>query len=311
MGWPLGVIAALVWGCTGCLGDAFVCTSSAQCVLAGQAGTCEPTGYCSFAAPECASGRRYGELAADELRGLCVGESPADLAVPGDLVQPDTDLRADLATDMSMVSTCPVGAVICDDFESGTTSKWPGSEIDAPSMYTVDKLQSHSPMYALHGTAPVNGSNESHALVFKPYAKTPPMTFSARMWLYAQTAPGNFGLFLSLRKSAGANLNLGTNGSNMMTVTVNDANLPDIVSGTALPLMQWVCIQMRLDYPTTTASQGRARVFLGKQQVLDFVPAPLLADGDFRVGVVRAPGDDPLSLFVDDVVAAYEDTPCP
>jgi hypothetical protein len=319
------VLAAVCHG--GCVGDAFVCGTHEQCVFDGVQGVCEPVGYCSFPALECDSGRRFGDYASDELRNLCVAAEAADLGVADlaepDLTQPEVDLAnvdftgVDLTgidfviAPPDLAGVCPVGAVICDDFESGNTSKWNTPDIEAPSTITVDKVQAHSPMYSLHGAAPANGSNESRALIAKAFNKAPPMILSVRLWLYAQTTPGRYGLFLGLRKNGTANLNLGTNQNNMIAMTVNDGNQPDVVSTTALPLGQWVCVQLRVDYPTTTPSQGRVRVFLNKATVLDFVPNPLVSDGIVQVGVVRAPGDDPLVMFEDDVVAAYEDTPCP
>lgn len=47
----------------------FVCTSNAQC---GAAGTCEPTGFCSFADDQCESGQRYEPKASGDLAGRCV-----------------------------------------------------------------------------------------------------------------------------------------------------------------------------------------------------------------------------------------------
>src|SRR5262249_5356271 len=40
----------------------FHCRSSDQCVLGGQVGKCEASGFCSFTDATCASGRRYGHL---------------------------------------------------------------------------------------------------------------------------------------------------------------------------------------------------------------------------------------------------------
>jgi hypothetical protein len=56
--------------------EAFVCTSADQCLKAGQTGTCEPSGYCSYADATCDSGSRYGESAGGGLAGTCVGASP-------------------------------------------------------------------------------------------------------------------------------------------------------------------------------------------------------------------------------------------
>lgn len=57
----------------GCQSDAvFECQSDDQCVSSGAPGMCQPSGYCSFADPECASGFRYGDSAAPGLAGQCV-----------------------------------------------------------------------------------------------------------------------------------------------------------------------------------------------------------------------------------------------
>src|SRR5262252_9565085 len=67
---------------SGCLtpDETFHCTTQQACVdEEGGAGVCEPSGFCSFADPSCASGRRYGQFAGDGLARQCVGE---DMGVP-------------------------------------------------------------------------------------------------------------------------------------------------------------------------------------------------------------------------------------
>lgn len=59
---------------------AFTCADATQCSHGGVAGRCEDDGYCSFPDPDCASGRRYGDHAAQSLVGVCVA---ADEAPPG------------------------------------------------------------------------------------------------------------------------------------------------------------------------------------------------------------------------------------
>ncbi len=69
-----GLLAAVVL-VSGCLEGRYVCTSSDDCGFDGRAGTCEPTGFCSFVDATCtASGRRYGEFADAAHRGRCVDE---------------------------------------------------------------------------------------------------------------------------------------------------------------------------------------------------------------------------------------------
>lgn len=58
----------------------YKCSSSAQCVLAGQMGTCEPEGFCGFPDSSCPSGSRFEAGAGDGLGGQCT--TPPDAPVP-------------------------------------------------------------------------------------------------------------------------------------------------------------------------------------------------------------------------------------
>jgi hypothetical protein len=62
---------------------AFRCSSSEQCT---GGGTCQPTGFCSFNDPACASAQRYGAASGD-LSGVCVGSEP-DVPPPCDPAKP-------------------------------------------------------------------------------------------------------------------------------------------------------------------------------------------------------------------------------
>lgn len=71
------VVGALVLAnaTAGCLRTtSYKCSSSDQC---GAGGACEDTGYCSFADPECADGRRYAEYSGT-YSNKCVGEVIVD-----------------------------------------------------------------------------------------------------------------------------------------------------------------------------------------------------------------------------------------
>jgi hypothetical protein len=53
----------------GCSAGAFACADDAQC---GDAGHCEPEGWCSFPDESCPGGRRFGAHSGDGLGGACV-----------------------------------------------------------------------------------------------------------------------------------------------------------------------------------------------------------------------------------------------
>jgi hypothetical protein len=74
----LVVAIASAVGAVGCLpaDGAFHCSSDTACIGAGVAGTCQPTGYCSFPDGSCANGR-YGALSG-ALSNQCVSSVTAD-----------------------------------------------------------------------------------------------------------------------------------------------------------------------------------------------------------------------------------------
>ena len=68
--------------------EPYFCASSAQCVLGGAPGVCEPTGFCSFGDPACSGGRRYEPNAGDDLGGACIEVDAGVPAAPcGDVGQ--------------------------------------------------------------------------------------------------------------------------------------------------------------------------------------------------------------------------------
>lgn len=81
----------------------FECEADTQCEHAGVAGTCEPTGACSFPDRSCSSGKRYGSLSGAQ-SDQCVGA-----AFELDAGMPDADLPiADAPAD---APNCPANYV--------------------------------------------------------------------------------------------------------------------------------------------------------------------------------------------------------
>jgi len=74
-GWLALLLAA---GCGGA--GAFACDQSSDCIDGAVAGTCEPSGFCSFPDPDCPSSQRYGGHAGDGLAGECVDDGGTSTA---------------------------------------------------------------------------------------------------------------------------------------------------------------------------------------------------------------------------------------
>lgn len=86
--WMLFAAAAASASLAACLKKtAFNCADQDGACIGG---VCEPEGYCSIAASDCPSGRRFSDTAGDGLAGQCVGGGdPLPDGPPPDGVQPD------------------------------------------------------------------------------------------------------------------------------------------------------------------------------------------------------------------------------
>jgi hypothetical protein len=144
-----------------CGDSVFACTDDAAC----DEGFCEPSGYCSFPDADCASGRRYGPLAADGYSGKCVTLEEATSATdattsPGpttlDTTTPNTTTTTDatqgeatspgvttmqVTTDpMSEVTTDPTDPVDpTDDASTGAPSETTGMPVQQVTVSFGDR----------------------------------------------------------------------------------------------------------------------------------------------------------------------------
>lgn len=114
--WALLVVATACGGT-----DPFVCTDDASC----SGGTCQPSGYCSFDDPDCASGQRYGSHAPAHLAGTCVDLGNAD--TPGETSVTDSDPSTSLTTTSSAMTT------------NASTPTDPSSEVSSSAMTTFSE----------------------------------------------------------------------------------------------------------------------------------------------------------------------------
>lgn len=109
----LAAIAISLGAVASCIKPAaFECTDDIQCEHAGVAGTCEPTGACSFPDSNCRSGRRYGSLSG-ALSDQCVGaESETGATLPDAGLAPadaSPDAPPDAPSCPSTYTTLPGG----------------------------------------------------------------------------------------------------------------------------------------------------------------------------------------------------------
>jgi len=118
-------------GLPGCGGPRpFECDSDVQC--RGESGQCELSGWCSEPDATCPSGRRYEDLAGDDLGGTCVVGASAD-------DDDDDDDNDDDATDDASTGESPTDTSESDSSSSGDdTDPTGGPSVDAYGMCTVN-----------------------------------------------------------------------------------------------------------------------------------------------------------------------------
>ncbi|MEM6293955.1 MAG: hypothetical protein AAGA54_21945 [Myxococcota bacterium] len=131
------VAALVLLSCSGCsASEDFRCVENSECSDDGRAGMCQPTGYCSFPDEDCASGQRYGDLAAEGLGGKCVPADTADGSSSG--VEPSaTTSGMGTTSGTSNVPETSTGSSSSADV-SGSTGGVTGAETTSSSTDASD-----------------------------------------------------------------------------------------------------------------------------------------------------------------------------
>jgi hypothetical protein len=255
-----------------------------------------------------ASGDGSVEMTGDhavDLDVLLDAGSGADLGTPDLLDASDGSAPADLASYDAGPVYCPSGAIFCDDFETGNASRWSPPTVLAPATGAVNTTQPHRGSYALATHMPVNATPAFDYLE-KTFSTSAPVV-SARAYVFAPSAPGNYSSMLALIPTGGY-LSLATDQNNKLAVTEKSG--PDHISGTSMPLNKWVCLELLVDL--SGGGNGHVRLYADQVLQIDFVPAlPPVPLSALRVGLVRAAGNVAADVFVDDVALATSYIGCP
>lgn len=105
----VGLMMASAMACGGT--DVFVCSDDGSC---GAQGRCEVTGYCSFPAADCPSGRRYGEHAPATVAGQCVDAVDAGTTGPATISDPS------IASTIAETGDDPTSSAVATSVEVST-----------------------------------------------------------------------------------------------------------------------------------------------------------------------------------------------
>jgi hypothetical protein len=135
--WLMVGLGAL-WLSPACRDTAFVCSSDDQCLREGEAGVCQPDGWCSFADPVCSSGQRYAKHAGDGLARSCVPESDDSTTGVASGSSSSADVTtSDPSTTSSGSSTTSSGS---STTSSGSSTTWgPGDPSSSGAASSTDE----------------------------------------------------------------------------------------------------------------------------------------------------------------------------
>jgi hypothetical protein len=210
---------------------------------------------------------------------------------------------ADVSTDgpaaRDATMACPANAILCDDFESGTTAKWSSTRtVDGP--LDVDGAHVHTGSFALHSLVSPATGNGSETYVAHALA-SPPVVLATRVWVYLPNPIEGFQGVIYLVDLPAESHYLGatTEIPNWSASGNSTAGLFDYSGSIAVQQATWTCVELDVDRDAKTL-----QLFVGDElaetaAIMD--PSPVF--GTVAVGATRANADG-YENYVDDVVIA-------
>lgn len=222
-----------------------------------------------------------------------IGSSIGDGAPPGDVTAP----------------SCPAGALLCDDFESGTTAKWTHQPSAQGGTTTVTSTNPHGGAMSLEVDCPAQAMNDCQGALELDFSPHTSGVLAVREWINTTTTLQNFDLVAQVETLSPFQYSSAGGNDSAMWVSTElgpPGNMgPDHTSTTSVPAPgTWTCLELVY---TFSGSGGAAQIqmFVDEASVLD-VPAndtSTASYNDVEVGITRA---DKAGFhgFVDDVVIA-------
>jgi hypothetical protein len=231
--------------------------------------------------------------------------APGSDAAVDQAIPPDGDGAT--PTDLLKALACPAGAIFCDDFETGDTSKWNSVNVAGGGSLNVDNVHPWAGSYSLDvtGTAGSNG----HAELGKNLTPLGLSTLSLRAYVSSASVPASYTLFLALFNGT-KGWAVGGDGSGNWVVTQDSGTLADLTTNVPVPVNQWVCVELITNPPSAMFLAGRVRLFTDGNLILDATPGDFTAPTELDVGLVRSPAGQTPHVYVDDVALANAPIGC-
>jgi hypothetical protein len=233
------------------------------------------------------------DLGAHDLAGRDLSAAPVDLAKRG-------DAGGSVA--------CPADAILCDDFETGDSSKWNGSANQTPQMkaslaLTIDGVKAHSGNFALHALAQKSdlSGNWFMTLDANLNALAPP--WGLRVYMQLTDALDDYTLGVALY-SGNDTLAIGGETADWLVDEDLPANGFDHTTTNAIPLGQWVCVELVHDGTLI-------HLYTDGSELTSFSPNITTPYDSMSLGLVRWASPADTEMFFDDFVLAKSRVGCP
>jgi len=251
------------------VGDTYRCTADSQCVLDGEAGRCESSGYCSFPDASCGSGQRYGQWAPAPVGSSCV--APPLYFYDG--------------FDGTMSSSWSV------DVENGSDIRVDATKMFRGSGALAVTVNSGAASYELvHLVRPLALSPVyARAYVWIPSTATLSLSSDAQLMTYRDNSDDPFPLAALTMSSA---FRLGAAVQNWTATPAAS------VASSAIPTDRWVCVEWSVQYrdaPAVSTSQDGS-------VVASVAPAALANPlNSVAIGFAGPPPLAPFTFWIDEL----------
>ncbi|HXU72161.1 MAG TPA: hypothetical protein VN947_22685 [Polyangia bacterium] len=233
----------------------------------------------------------------------CVGVPPADGG------SNDLSISVDAGAPDMVIPVCPVNAIFCDDFESGTLAKWTDVTVkqDAGSVAAQSAIVAHG-SYALRALG--NGAPspaDVYANAEKDFTPTAP-PFALRANVYAPAIVSSFDIVLALYDSTTHGFAVGgdTDGTWVVTEDQTLNSTPDRHSD-MVPVTagQWHCVELVID------GAGMVSLYVDNHLLVGpWARASNVSYSTLFVGAPRSVTPD-FTVYIDDVAIGPSRLYCP
>ena len=206
---------------------------------------------------------------------------------------------------------CPANAFICDDFESGSLSRWSYIDVSGTASTTPTTTRVLRGAFSLESRMLAGPADGQAGAVYTFGSVQSTGTLAVRFWFNTPVPLVNFNLLTAFRSSpTGQYVTLGGSDTATWVSTTQDSlgGSRDYYSTVpSPPLDTWMCVELVV----TFGVPGRIQAFVDDVAIIDEPttnPAP--AYSEVIVGVARGDSTSGYYVFVDDVAVAPQRLRC-